>query len=345
MVLIKLSKTIKINAYSGEEYIGTFLWSQDNKQVVWHSFDKSGIIRAKTSDIIIQKLNVSPEDYSNNSMYQQRVLIKKIKREIGDALSVVLNAPFVEGPLIVTPESMINDHLDGKTKPVTFDTPTGPREIVQSTAKWKRLSLIGAPEHAGLIVDMKAIRPEEQEDIDHTYYVDQWDWEVRIPKKDRNVDVLFDYARKVYTTIRNTAKKYGRSLPEHLTLIRLDSAEAEFKLTGKPLEDKLVAEFGSIFIWAIDKDRAYDYDDWTMNGDIIVGHQGRALELSSMAIRVSRESLLSQARVSGTVIPESEYHKGILNEELPFSIGGGIGQSRVLMFILGEKTIKDVQLF
>lgn len=271
-------------------------------------------------------------------MYSQRVAFKSLKNTIQSRLEEHLSINEVDGPLFVTTDSKINDHLDGTTRVVSFTGKNGvDYEVVQSTAKWKRLALEGCEPYSGLYVDMKAIRCDEDLDDTHTYFVDQWDWEVRINKEDRTLDTLFKYANKVHDALDSTVQ---------LVFLSWEDLKEQYPTKShKEIEDIVCKEYKHVFIYGIqDGGRAYDYDDWKLNGDLIVLHNDKALELSSMGIRVDSRTLKEQAIARSMMdIPNTEYHLGVLDESIPFSIGGGIGQSRVLMYMLGKDNIREVQ--
>lgn len=271
-------------------------------------------------------------------MYPYRVALKSLKSSIQSKLEEHLSIKEIDGPLFVTADSKVNDHLDGTTRVVSFTGKDGVEyEVVQSTAKWKRLALEGCEPYQGLYVDMKAIRCDEDLDSTHTYFVDQWDWEVRINKDDRTLDTLFKYANKVHEALDSS---------QPLVFLSWEDLKKEHPTKShKEIEDLVCQEYKHVFIYGIqDGGRAYDYDDWKLNGDLLVLHDDKALELSSMGIRVDSKTLKEQASVRSIVdIPNTEYHQGVLDESISFSIGGGIGQSRVLMYILDKKNIRDVQ--
>ncbi len=303
--------------------------------------------------------------------------ISELKLKFSSSLGDVLNLIKVEAPLLVVKGTGINDDLNGIESPVTVNIKEMPEvtvEIVHSLAKWKRAKLarLKAPQGLGICTDMKALRPDEDFSPIHSIYVDQWDWEKVIDKSDRTLTYLKSTVRDIYKTILETSKeiieKYdleALSLPEQITFIHTEDLLEEYPtLTAKEREDKICQEFGAVFLIGIGGDladgkphdgRAPDYDDWTtesidgrkgLNGDILVWNEvlERSYELSSMGIRVSPESLKKQLSLRGQEQRlEMYWHKQLVSEQLPYSIGGGIGQSRLAMFILQKKHIGEVQ--
>ncbi len=308
-----------------------------------------------------------PEDYKPHlSLRDTEVAIKKVKDFFERDLAIELNLTRVSAPLFVDTESGLNDNLSGKERPVSFDVFSGKNfEIVHSLAKWKRFALkmygFGAGE--GLYTDMNAIRRDEDTDNIHSIFVDQWDWEKIISKEDRTEKTLKTTVKLIYAALRHTeyyiTKEYnfiGSLLPEKITFITSEELEERYPdLDRKEREYAAVKEHGAIFLMGIGgklKDgkphdgRAPDYDDWTLNGDIIVYYPvlDIALELSSMGIRVDEEAMERQLKESGCEDRKSlPFHKALLNGELPYTIGGGIGQSRMCMFFLRKAHIGEVQ--
>lgn len=272
----------------------------------------------------------------------------------------------------------INDDLNGVEKPVSFNVKgmNGQKmEIVQSLAKWKRLKVteMGMKPGFGIYTDMNAIRPDEELDAVHSLYVDQWDWCMAIDEKDRTVFYLFDIVKKIYRTLKRVEfflyDRYSMLepvLPEDIKLIYSDDLLREYPgMTAKERENAAAKKYGAVFICgiggklpdgSIHDGRAPDYDDWItdagdghvgLNGDIIVWNEtlGRAFELSSMGIRVSPESLKRQLKERGCEErAELPFQKKLLNGELSFTLGGGIGQSRLCMFLLRKAHICEVQV-
>ena len=293
-------------------------------------------------------------------------------------LSTELNLTRVTAPLFVPSGMGINDDLNGVEKPVSFNVKgmNGQKmEIVQSLAKWKRLKVteMGMKPGFGIYTDMNAIRPDEELDAVHSLYVDQWDWCMAIDEKDRTVFYLFDIVKKIYRTLKRVEfflyDRYSMLepvLPEDIKLIYSDDLLREYPgMTAKERENAAAKKYGAVFICgiggklpdgSIHDGRAPDYDDWItdagdghvgLNGDIIVRNEtlGRAFELSSMGIRVSPESLKRQLKERGCEErAELPFQKKLLNGELSFTLGGGIGQSRLCMFLLRKAHICEVQV-
>ena len=312
---------------------------------------------------------VIPANYrSELNLYDTQEAIKTIKDFFQQALSEQLTLLRVTAPLFVTPESGLNDNLNGIERPVDFDIKEqdGKKaEIVQSLAKWKRYALkkYGFHPGEGLYTDMNAIRRDEVADNVHSIFVDQWDWEKIILKEQRNKDTLKEVVRKVYKAIKKTEKymsiRYDyieEILPKEIFFITSEElAEMYPGYTSKEREDKIAKLKGAVFIMSIGHEmsngerhdgRAPDYDDWNLNGDIIVWYPllNRSLELSSMGIRVDKETLLNQLEISGCQDrAELPFQQAVINGQLPYTIGGGIGQSRLCMFYLRKAHIGEVQ--
>lgn len=305
------------------------------------------------------------------------VAIQHIKDSFQKHLSKALNLRRVTAPLFVLSGTGINDDLNGIEHPVSFtiDAIGGKKaEVVHSLAKWKRMKL-GAYDIApgyGLYTDMNAIRTFEDLDNLHSLYVDQWDWEKSIRKEDRNLDYLKDTVNKIYSAVKKVeAEIYEKFphitpwLPEEVTFIHSQELLDKYPdLTPKERENKAAKEYGAVFIIGIGAPlsngephdgRAPDYDDWIspnedgyqgLNGDLIFWNPilESGFELSSMGIRVSPESLRTQLKERGCEDRENfDFHKSLLAEELPYSIGGGIGQSRLCMYLLQKAHIGEVQ--
>ena len=299
---------------------------------------------------------------------ETQVAIKEIKDFFQRELAKQLNLTRVSAPLFVLPESGLNDNLIGVERPVSFgilEQKDRKAEIVHSLAKWKRQALkeYGFQEGEGLYTDMSAIRRDEDTDNIHSIYVDQWDWEKIISKKDRTRETLESIVRSVYKALKVTedymAYEYeyiGRYLPENITFVTTQELEDMYPdCTPKEREYKIAKLHGAVFIEQIgDKmksgekhdGRAPDYDDWKLNGDIIVYYPvlDIALELSSMGIRVDEISLHEQLKAAGCEEREKlAFQKALLHGELPYTIGGGIGQSRICMFFLRKAHIGEIQ--
>ncbi len=312
---------------------------------------------------------VIPVNYrSELNLYETQEAIKTIKDFFQQALSEQLTLLRVTAPLFVTPESGLNDNLNGVERPVAFDIKEQngqTAEIVHSLAKWKRYALkkYGFHPGEGLYTDMNAIRRDEVADNIHSIFVDQWDWEKIILKEQRNKDTLKEVVRKVYKAIKKTEKymaiRYDyieEILPKEIFFITSEElAEMYPGYTSKEREDKIAKLKGAVFIMGIGHEmsngerhdgRAPDYDDWNLNGDIIVWYPllNRALELSSMGIRVDKEALEAQLKLSGCEDrAELPFQKAVINGQLPHTVGGGIGQSRLCMFYLRKAHIGEVQ--
>ncbi|MBO5145769.1 MAG: aspartate--ammonia ligase [Lachnospiraceae bacterium] len=312
---------------------------------------------------------VIPKDYNSAlNLHDTQIAIKTVKDFFQNQLSQHLNLTRVSAPLFVDPLSGLNDNLNGVERPVSFDIKeqnARTAEVVQSLAKWKRYALqkYGFSIGEGIYTDMNAIRRDEDTDNIHSIFVDQWDWEKIINREDRNPDTLKTIVKNVYKCLKNTEKYMAiqydyidEILPDEIFFITTDElAEIFPDNTPKEREYYIAQAKGAVCIMKIgDKmengkphdGRAPDYDDWSLNADIIVYYPvlDIALELSSMGIRVDREALLSQLEKAGC--PERAalpYQKAVINEELPFTVGGGIGQSRICMFFLRKAHIGEVQ--
>ena len=317
----------------------------------------------------MEHLYIPPDYKSELSLYDTQVAIKTVKDFFQKALAEQLYLLRVSAPLFVTPESGLNDNLNGVERPVTFgirEQNERPAEIVHSLAKWKRYALKQYGFHIGegLYTDMSAIRRDEDTDNIHSIYVDQWDWEKILLKEDRNVDYLKDTVRKVYKALKKTEKYMAiqydyieEILPKDIFFITTQElADLYPDKSPKEREDLIAQEKGAVFLMEIgDKladgkphdGRAPDYDDWHLNGDILVWYPvlGHALELSSMGIRVDEDSLARQLKAAGCEErAELPFQKAILEKKLPYTVGGGIGQSRICMFYLRKAHIGEVQV-
>ena len=310
-----------------------------------------------------------PEGYKSElNLYDTQIAIKTVKDFFQTLLAERLHLLRVSAPLFVDPASGMNDNLNGVERPVTFDIleqPNRGAEIVHSLAKWKRFALKKYGFHVGegLYTDMEAIRRDEIVDNIHSIYVDQWDWEKVIEKEDRVLDTLKANVKDVYKVLRKTEKYMAihydyieEILPHDIFFITTRELEEMFPdNTPKEREYFITKAKGAVCLMQIgDKlengephdGRAPDYDDWELNADILVYYPvlDIALELSSMGIRVDEESLARQLEKAGC--PERAklpFQKAILNKELPYTIGGGIGQSRICMFFLRKAHIGEVQ--
>ena len=303
------------------------------------------------------------------TLYDTQVAIKTVKDFFQQSLAEQLYLLRVSAPLFVVPESGLNDNLNGVERPVTFgirEQEERPVEIVHSLAKWKRNALKQYGFHIGegLYTDMNAIRRDEDTDNIHSIYVDQWDWEKIILKEDRNTEYLKEVVRKIYKALKKTEKymyiRYDyieEILPRDIFFITTQELADRYPdRTPKEREDLIAKEKGAVFLMEIgDKladgkphdGRAPDYDDWHLNGDIIVWYPvlGHALELSSMGIRVDEEALARQLSLAGCEERKDlPFQKAILEKKLPYTVGGGIGQSRLCMFYLRKAHIGEVQV-
>lgn len=312
---------------------------------------------------------IIPEGYqSNETVKETEIAIKDVKDYFERALAKELNLTRVSAPLFVKPESGLNDNLNGVERPVTFgikEQGDAQAEIVHSLAKWKRMALqkYGFVHGEGLYTDMSAIRRDEDTDNIHSIYVDQWDWERIIDKEERTLETLQGIVRKVYEALKNTEvfinaryPEIKKVLPEEITFVTTQELEDAYpSMTFKEREHEVAKKYGAVFIMQIgDKlasgekhdGRAPDYDDWSLNGDIIVDYPvlGIGLELSSMGIRVDEKALKEQLVKAGCPQrAELPFQKALLEGKLPYTIGGGIGQSRICMFFLKKAHIGEVQ--
>jgi len=297
-----------------------------------------------------------------------QIAIKEIKDFFENRLAKELNLIRVSAPLFVKPESGLNDNLTGKERAVSFQMRKYNQdlEIVQSLAKWKRLALksYGFDLYEGIYTDMDAIRPDEVLDATHSIYVDQWDWEKIIKKEDRYFDYLQKIVRSIFRVFKETETyldeiypgKWLKKLPDEITFISTQELEDMYpNKTPEEREHLAAKKYKAIFIHQIGKIlksgekhdfRAPDYDDWELNGDIIFWDPilEDCLELSSMGIRVDEDRLDKQLKlVNADERRKLFYHRELMKGKLPYTIGGGIGQSRMCMFFLDKKHIGEVQ--
>lgn len=310
-----------------------------------------------------------PKDYhSELNLHDTQIAIKTVKDFFQGVLSLRLNLSRVSAPLFVDPTSGLNDNLNGIERPVTFDIKEQNgrnAEVVQSLAKWKRYALdkYGFACGEGLYTDMNAIRRDETTDNIHSIFVDQWDWEKVIRKEDRSMEFLQETVKTVYTCLRKTEKYMSiqydyieEILPKEIFFITTQELAEMFPdYTPKEREYYITKAKGAVCLLKIgDKlengephdGRAPDYDDWDLNADILVYYPvlDIALELSSMGIRVDKTALLSQLKKAGCEErAKLPFQKAVIAEELPYTIGGGIGQSRICMFFLRKAHIGEVQ--
>ena len=310
-----------------------------------------------------------PEGYAPIlDLYQTQTAIGDLKQSFQRELATALNLKRATAPLFVDPASGLNDNLNGVERPVSFDIKgvDTVAEVVQSLAKWKRMALMryGFAPGEGIYTDMNAIRRDEDLDNLHSVYTDQWDWEKVITREQRNIETLKNTVRAIVAAVSYTNDAIKAKFPQLSCRIERDvffvtAQELEDmypELSPKERENKIVREHGTVFVMQIGKllrsgtrhdGRAPDYDDWELNGDILVWNDviDCAFELSSMGIRVDAESLDRQLSELGADDRRSlTYHRMLLAEELPLTIGGGIGQSRLCMLILQKAHIGEVQV-
>ena len=312
---------------------------------------------------------IFPQGYDARlSVRQTEAAIKYIRDTFQKEFGAEMNLERISAPLFVTRSSGLNDNLSGVERPVSFDMAALPDEtveVVHSLAKWKRMALhqYGFQVGEGLYTNMNAIRRDEELDNLHSCYVDQWDWEMVIAKKDRTIEKLKEIVRKIFKIIKHMEHevwyKYPQAvhhLPEEIHFITSQELENRYPdRTPKERENLITKELGCVFLMQIGDrlasgkphdGRAPDYDDWALNGDILFWYEtlNCALEISSMGIRVDETSLRDQLEKANC--PERAalpYHRMLLNGELPYTIGGGIGQSRLCMLLLNRAHIGEVQ--
>ncbi|MDD3106366.1 MAG: aspartate--ammonia ligase [Bacilli bacterium] len=291
--------------------------------------------------------------------------IKILKDKFEQLFASRLNLIRVSAPLLVDKDTGLNDNLNGIEKPMSFQKETKEIQIVQSLAKWKRMALYryGFSQGEGIYTDMNAIRPDEELSPIHSYYVDQWDWEKIIQKEDRQISFLKQVVEQIFLVLKQTdyyiCSLYPMlqlKLPEQIYFISSQELEDKYpNKTPKQREHEICLEKKAVFVYQIGDvllskqkhdGRSPDYDDWRLNGDILVWDEviKQSLELSSMGIRVDAVSMKDQLAKSNTLdralLP---YHQMVLNNQLPLTIGGGIGQSRLCMFFLEKRHIGEVQ--
>lgn len=312
---------------------------------------------------------ILPDQYHTDLDIQETErAIKDIKDFFERELARALNLTRVSAPLFVRPETGLNDNLNGIERPVSFEVlciDNNRVEVVHSLAKWKRMALKRYDFNVGegLYTDMNAIRRDEETDNLHSIYVDQWDWEKIINKSDRNKATLRSTVESIYAVLRETEvhvtnkyKSLQPMLPEKITFISTQELEDRYpELSSKEREDAIAKECKAVFIMDIGGSlksgikhdgRAPDYDDWQLNGDIICWYDilDRSFEISSMGIRVDEDVMVEQLKAANCEDRmKMQFHQEILNKELPYTIGGGIGQSRLCMFFLQKAHIGEVQ--
>ena len=315
-----------------------------------------------------QRQSIIPTAYQNKlSLLETEIGIKLVKDTFEQNLAANLNLTRVSAPLFVTPQSGLNDDLNGVERPVEFDIPSAgcDVQIVHSLAKWKRMALrrYHMSPGEGLYTDMNAIRRDEDLDNLHSVYVDQWDWEKIITPEERNLTTLKQAVLKIMTALRQTQEKLQERFPQMESFLSDDvyfitAQELEDRypeLSPKHRENAVCKEHKTVFLMQIGgklksgaphDGRAPDYDDWALNGDILIWYPvlQKAVEISSMGVRVDEKALDKQLREAGCEARrELPFHKELLNGELPLTMGGGIGQSRICMLLLEKAHIGEVQ--
>lgn len=312
------------------------------------------------------KNNIIVKNYKSIlNIHDTQIAIKLVKDTFEDKLAEALELTRVTAPLFVEPTTGLNDELSGVEKAVNFKAhnTNASLEIVQSLAKWKRNALHKYSCN-GIYTDMNAIRPFEELDNIHSLYVDQWDWEKVIKEEERTEEYLKNIVNKIYEVLLETCKVVHNAypeitydLPEKITFITSSELEKRYpNLSRKERENEITKLYKSVFLMKIGnplKDgkphdgRASDYDDWNLNGDILLWYEPLqiAFEISSMGIRVNKESLMRQLKEKNELHKLNySYHKDVINEVLPLTIGGGIGQSRMCLFMLKKAHIGEVQV-
>lgn len=320
------------------------------------------------------KLVLPKEYHSQLDVISTARAVQQMKRIFEANLEKQMQLSRVSAPLFVQKGTGINDDLNGMDFPVSFDINAMEiqAEVVQSLAKWKRIALAEyeLPVHEGIYTDMHAIRPNEVPDNLHSIFVDQWDWELHIKKEDRNIDFLRQTVRKLFDIIKKAEafmeEKYGITpeLPDDIFFIHAEELLQRYpNLSAEQREAEIAREYGAVFLIGIGgslsngrshDDRSPDYDDWStlnsdgfygLNGDILVWSSvlGRALELSSMGIRVDKESLLRQLALKDkNERLKLHFHQLMMNDRLPLCVGGGIGQSRMAMYLLKKAHVGEI---
>lgn len=312
---------------------------------------------------------IIPENYDPVlDLRQTQEAIKYIRDTFQKEIGRALQLSRISAPLFVPKSSGLNDNLNGVETPVSFIIPQMPNEeieVVHSLAKWKRMALkkYGFKMHEGLYTNMNAIRKDEEVDSLHSYYVDQWDWEKIISKEERNEETLKRHVLKIFKVIKHMEHevwyKYPHAvnrLPDKIHFFTSQELEDRYPdLTPTERETAMCKEYGCIFVMGVGKKlksgikhdgRAPDYDDWDLNGDILFWFEPLkcALEISSMGIRVDEDSLVKQLETENCLDRlQLPYHQQIMNKELPYTIGGGIGQSRLCMLLLKKAHVGEVQ--
>lgn len=311
---------------------------------------------------------ILPKSYfSKLNIMETEIAIKLVKDTFERSLAQALNLTRVSAPLFVRPETGLNDDLNGVERPVEFDVPDiqAQVQVVHSLAKWKRMALgrYGFAPGTGLYTDMDAIRRDESLDNLHSVYVDQWDWERVITREERCMETLYSAAGSILDALRETQKTVcdafsalERFLPQELVFLTTQELEDAYpELAPKQREDAAAKKYGAVFLTQIGgrlksgkphDGRAPDYDDWAMNGDLLIWYPvlNRAVELSSMGIRVDAAAMQRQLELAGCQNRAGlPFHQQVLNNTLPLTMGGGIGQSRICMVLLQKAHIGEVQ--
>ncbi|AUI79421.1 MULTISPECIES: aspartate--ammonia ligase [Lactiplantibacillus] len=312
---------------------------------------------------------IIPKDYDPKlSVKETQQAIRYIRETFQDEFGKQLNLSRLSAPMFVEKKTGLNDNLNGVEKPVSFtmqDMGDEQIEIVHSLAKWKRVALkrYGFDMHEGLYTNMNAIRKDEDLDNYHSAYVDQWDWEKVIGKEERTVETLKATVRQIFKVIKHMEHevwyKFPQAvhhLPDEIHFMTTQELEDMYPdMTPRERENAICKKLGCVFLmqigWKLDSGerhdgRAPDYDDWKLNGDILFWYEplDQAIEISSMGIRVDAESMKKQLKDADAEDRLSlPYHQMILNEEVPYTIGGGIGQSRLCMLLLGKAHVGEVQ--
>lgn len=313
---------------------------------------------------------IIPSNYKNllGNVENTEKAIKAVKDMFQNNLSAQLALLRVTAPMMVLSGTGLNDDLNGVERPVRFpikDMAEAKAEVVHSLAKWKRMKLaeMNVAPGRGIYTDMNALRPDEELDNIHSIYVDQWDWEKVISKEERNLDFLKKIVRRIYESIKVTENKlyveFPQIVPELPEDIQFITSQELLDMypnkNAKEREDAITKKYGAVFIIGIGAPlsngmphdgRAADYDDWALNGDLLVWDSvlNRSLELSSMGIRVDEKSMKSQLKAKNEEWKKDLlFHSKLLAGELPYTIGGGIGQSRLCMFLLRKAHIGEIQ--
>lgn len=313
---------------------------------------------------------VIPRDYDPKlSIRETEAAIRYIRETFQDEISQELNLQRMSAPMFVEKSTGLNDNLNGIEQPVSFTMaglPGETIEVVHSLAKWKRYALkrYGFGMHEGLYTNMNAIRKDEELDNYHSIYVDQWDWEKVIAKEERTEETLKRTVRQIFKVIKHMEHevwyKYPQAvhhLPDQVHFITTQELEDRWpELAPLERENRIAKEYGAVFVMQIGgklrqsqephDGRAPDYDDWELNGDLLFWYEPlrSRIEISSMGIRVSEESMRKQLKLAhAEERKDLPFHKMLLNGELPYTIGGGIGQSRLCMLLLGKAHIGEVQ--